>query len=541
MCFRKKTIIDERSNMRGQSSLIVVLVALLMRAGLAQADVSSTACALMPGQQENHANGSRERVGNYGVVYKGKNPPKEPESPCQEVVSRKEVAESLDVSNMLYSGRTVTDNSSKMLEVPESFKQFDGKDFVTAKTPPEIDFTIIPVEPRWARVYHNQYESGWWGHYCQSEYYPENKKFYAAVADHGTYDAHLYLLEYDAVAKKTKCLPEFNYSVGRGKNRFGDGIIHGWLDFYRSKDLPRPNIWFCTYWAKFPEPTEQDYATGYDGGHIVSYDPVTEEFVDYGAPIPRTSWVYHRVDTRRGILYAVSFRNEFLVWDINSQRTEWAGCLPNSMVWNNRSLMVDSKGGCAYTSNSDANDKMHRLIRYNHATKRFALMDCHMPTNQATGTVDPLRAHTRDCDPDGLFWCVTSSGELFTFNPECSEIIDKGINWPGAARYCCSIERSPKGRYLYYNVMSEKNYSPVIQLDTKTGTKKVLAFLYPYYHEKYGYMPTGSYSFRLDDKGETLFMVWSGAFIKPVEKIGTDFWGHCSVMFMRIPASEREE
>ena len=487
--------------------------------------------------QRRDLNTSPSHVGKYGLVYKGKTPPKQPEAPCQEVLSRKEVAESLDKNNMLYSGRTETDCSPKMLEVPASLRKYAGN-FVVAKTPPEIDFTIIPVEPRWARVYHDQYHSGWWGHYCQSEYNPADKKFYTAVADHGAYDARIYLVEYDPAARKVKCLPEYNLSVGRDKTKFGDGIIHGWLDFYQSKDLPRPHLWFCTYARETPKLSEKDYATGYDGGHIVSYDPVTKEYVDYGAPLPRTSWPFHRIDTQRGVLYAVSFCNEFLVWNISSQKAEWAGYLPNGMVWQNRALMVDSKTGRAYTSNGDPNDKLQRMIRYDYSTKRFTLLDCHLPINPVPGA--RLRGHTRDRGPDGLFWCLTEAGELFTFNPDSEEIVDKGLNWPGDARFACSIERSPGGRYLYYSLRSAVS-SPVIQYDTQTGTKKVLAFLYPYYHEKYGYLLTGSYALRLDDKGENIFIVWNGAFIKPVENLGVDFWGHCSVTYLKIPATEREE
>ena len=79
----------------------------------------------------------------------------------------------------------------------------------------------------------------------------------------------------------------------------------------------------------------------------------------------------------------------------------------------------------------------------------------------------------------------------------------------------------------------------VVQFDTKTGTRKVLAFMFPYYYEKYGYIPAGSYSIKLDDRGERLFIVWDGAFIEPKESLGTDFWGHCSVMLLHISESER--
>ena len=62
----------------------------------------------------------------------------------------------------------------------------------------------------------------------------------------------------------------------------------------------------------------------------------------------------------------------------------------------------------------------------------------------------PMRAQTRKLGPDGLFWCVTSGGQLFTFDPKKEEIIDKGRNWPGAQTYACSMDRSPGGRYVYY-------------------------------------------------------------------------------------------
>ncbi len=81
----------------------------------------------------------------------------------------------------------------------------------------------------------------------------------------------------------------------------------------------------------------------------------------------------------------------------------------------------------------------------------------------------------------------------------------------------------------------------MIQYDTKTGIKKILAFLRPYYYETYGYIPTGSYSLKLDDRGENLFMLWNGAFTDYAPDIGVKCFGHCAVMFMHIPESERME
>ena len=265
----------------------------------------------------------------------------------------------------------------------------------------------------------------------------------------------------------------------------------------------------------------------------------TEEFVDYGAPLKRASWPYHRVDTQRGILYGVSYNNEFLAWDINEQKTRWAGFLPDGMKWYNRSIMLDEVDGSVYTINALETDTERHMLRYEPDRNRFTLLDCHMPQNEITGTIDPMRTQERHRGPDGLIYGVTNSGQLFAFDPVNEVILDKGIDWPGDQRYVCSLERSPDGRYLYYQVQNYKDGTPLIQYDTKTGKRKVLAFLRDFYYDKYGYIPAGSYSIKLDDSGEKLFMVINGAFMDYSDDLGTERWGHCSVMVLNIPASER--
>ncbi|MBN1292647.1 MAG: hypothetical protein JXB48_12475 [Candidatus Latescibacteria bacterium] len=80
--------------------------------------------------------------------------------------------------------------------------------------------------------------------------------------------------------------------------------------------------------------------------------------------------------------------------------------------------------------------------------------------------------------------------------------------------------------------------APVIQYDTNTGTKKVLAFLHPYYHEKYGFVNGGSYCFTLSRDGSTLFIVFNGAFDEVKDK---DTFGNPCITVVHIPESERLE
>jgi hypothetical protein len=478
-------------------------------------------------------------VGRYGIVHRGTVAMPVSDTLCAVEQARRATARRLDRERLLDSARVVIDSSTALLNIPKHLNIFSGKEFSVAQAAPVIEFGLIPVEPKFFSELSQRDVSGWWGNYAQSNYIAETDRFYAAVGDHGQLGACINIAEYDPAARHIRCLPEINRTLGRRDDQFGDGIIHGWLDFYQSQDLHAPHLWFCTYWSRFPEPTESDYATGYDGGHIMSCDVRTGDIIDYGAPLPRASWPYHRVDTRRGMLYAVGMNREFLAWDINTQRTLYAGYPPAEIDWFNRAILLDETTGKVYTTNNSESDAKRRLICYDPATNRFSRLACHMPKDFRTGRYEPMRAQTRDRGPDGLFWGVTSSGQLFTFDPEREIIKDKGSCWPGDQRYTCSLERSPGGRYVYYAPQTYRDASPVIQFDIKTGKKKVLAFLVYYYFGKYGYIPAVSYSLKLDTAGGRLFMVWNGAFTDLADDIGVGRFGHCSVMLLHIPESER--
>jgi len=325
--------------------------------------------------------------------------------------------------------------------------------------------------------------------------------------------------------------------------------------------LKSPSLWYCTYWAKYNEPDEEDYATGYDGGHIMSYDVLSGDIVDYGVPLKRASWPYHRVDTKRGMMYAVGMFGEFLAWDINKQQTMFAGYLPPGLGWWERAIMIDEETGMVYTSNRDNrynnrgnSDIVKNIIKYDPFKNRFFKLNCTVPpeTEESrfiegakVGSYSHLRAETRKRGPDGLFWCITYQGQLFTFDPAKETTESKGYNWPGEQRYTGSMDRSPGGRYLYYLPGSHghgwSDGSPIVQYDTQTGARKVLAFTYPYFYDKYGYTPGGTFSVKLDDKGERLFILWNGAFVEHTAGRSSDTFGQCSVMVVNIPASERQE
>ena len=496
----------------------------------------------------------------FGKLYKGVNYV-EKETPDNELLpsekERKRIAEKQDKYGLMYSSKVVTDKDKSMLIPPEHIKKFVGKDIIIAKEAPEIDFAIVPERPFFfsAPVVKSKSKipntTGPWSNWSQANYYPKTGKFYSSVGDHGKYNAHIYIVEYDPALKKIKVSTNINKILGRKKTQFAEGKIHGWLNFYPPGS---PNLWFCTYWAKYPEPDEEDYATGYKGGHIMYYNVETGDVADFGVPLERASWPYHRVDTKRGILYAVGMFSEFLAWDINKQKVKWAGYLPAGMKWWVRAILIDDKTGMVYTTNMDPSDPQKHFIKYDPYKNRFYKLKCHPPKNinpvkrGNTGGYNHMRAQTAKRGPNGLFYGVTITGELFTFNPDKEEVKYLGINWPGNERYTTSMARSPKGRYVYYlpgaHGHAYLDGAPVMQYDTKTGKKKVLAFLHPYYYNKYGYIIGGTFSIKLDDKGENLFVMWNGVFDtlehrKSLDR--PDAFGQNSVMLIRIPASERVE
>ena len=501
-----------------------------------------------------------EIVGTRGILHRAPQTTEDPVTPSPGEQKNKEVAERLDKAGLLYTGKVVVDKDAAMLKPPAVVAGYEGAGYTLAKEPPTIEFGVIPVTPLFLNESPVKSKSDVsneptpWANWGQATVDTRTGKFYGSVGDDGKYDARILLVEYDPATKVIKCLPEVNKVLGRTKQHFSDGKIHGWLDWYQSKDIDTPHLWFCTYWTKYKEPDDEDFETGYDGGHIVSCDVLTGDMVDYGAPVKRSAWPYHRVDTKRGILYAVGMFGEFLAWDINSQTTLWAGYLPKGMGWWERALLIDETTGMVYTSNRDTEaDPEHHLIKYDPHRNRFTQLECHMPMTTGPvsgkgepGTYSAMRAQTRHRGPDGLFWGVTHGGQLFTFNPDTEVVEDKGPNWAGEQRYTASMERSPGGRYLYYMPGAHghgySDGSPLVQYDTQTGKEKVLAFFFPYYFEKYGYTAGGTFSIVLDERGERLFIVWNGAFIENSGNVaGGDTFGQCAISLVHIPESERPE
>ena len=69
-------------------------------------------CSLQKNDSESVELGT-EKVGNHGIMHRGIETVEAPVTPTPEERKKKEVAERLDTSGLLYSGKVVTDKDKK--------------------------------------------------------------------------------------------------------------------------------------------------------------------------------------------------------------------------------------------------------------------------------------------------------------------------------------------------------------------------------------------------------------------------------------------
>ena len=136
---------------------------------------------------------------------------------------------------------------------------------------------------------------------------------------------------------------------------------------------------------------------------------------------------------------------------------------------------------------------------------------------------------------------TNGDGRLWRFNTRTEHIEEMGKAAVGSQDYVTSIDVDPAGRYLYYvpgaHGASEKDGSPVVQFDVKMRTKKIVAFLQPYYQAKYGYVPLGTYSSALSPEGDKLYITWNGN--RSGLRRGRFAWDGVALTVIHIPKSER--
>lgn len=448
-----------------------------------------------------------------------------------------------DKLNILHQAEVKTDSSPLFITIPSDYP--GEKDFDVAKTPPTIDFTVIQGFDPWYLPPFEYSKGGGaysgWGDVTKG---PDGC-FYFSIGNHMSYGGTAYIVKYDPSKKRQSIVVNLKKVAGYSDKVFGDGKFHGNPDIG-----PDGDMWLLSYFGPFP--TKEDLNTTYRGSWLIHYNIFSGKAENLGIPLEGESWPYHTFDPQRGLLFGVgSLKGYVITYDTKERRMIYGGAPADTITWFERCVLLDSDSGIIYSTDSkiypgkgliDKYSGEQRLVKYERRNNTFTRMKSVVPPNPVTGALTPTRAHTEVKDDRGAFWCFDVSGAIFKFFPAEDRTESVGINWGKAGAYTTNMCFSPKKRYIYYVPGADgsvyKCGTPVIQYDTSTNRKKVIAFLRDFYLEKYGYNPVLTYGVELDKKGESIFFYISGHFTTKELRYGV---GRPTIFHVHIPASERVE
>ncbi len=421
-----------------------------------------------------------------------------------------EVKSALEYPPTLPGGeQMVTDTSPDFLkplkDLPEGV--------TVAKKPPTIDFAFFPEQTYAARPWSN------WGESVMHE-----GKYYCAIGDHLAPQGNAFVFEYDPATKKIRTIldlkkllniPEGHYAPGKVHSRLGVGK-DGWL--------------YCTTHRGSTTITTDEYH--YKGDWIVRCKPATDEReIVQAAPVPKHCLPCAHLDPDRLILYGGSAVGsnadksgiQFWAYDLANRKMIYSG--PDGPA---RAMMVSKSTGKVYYTPGATDSPLMRFDPKSGAA----------PV-KIEGTIG-IRAAT-DETPNGKIYTAAQTGgsgcELFEFDVKTEKARSLGPAAVGTEQYVACLSAEATGKYIYYAPGAHgggyRDGSPVVQFNTQTGKRKVIAFLHPFYEEKYKVAVHGTYAVSVTPDGSQVFICWNAA-------RGVKGWDCCALTAIQIPASERE-
>jgi len=405
----------------------------------------------------------------------------------------------------------VTDTSDTLIKVPEGVKLHEG--VTVAKVAPTIDFAYFPGQT---------YAGNPWSTWGESLF--ANGKYYASVGDHRAPAGTAFIYEYDPAKKEFRQIIDVQKLLALPEGHYAPGKIHTTLTM--GKDGA---IYFGTHRGSTRVTTDQYH---YKGDWIIRVDPKSgkSEAVARG-PVSKHCIPTGILDPERLIFYGGTAPGEgkdegdsvhFFAYDVEKKKVlcDVTDGPPRAMIF------AKSTGRVYYVQASGKS-----LMRYDPAKGG--------DPEKIPGEIG-LRAAS-DETKDGIVYTVSSGQkgipELFAFDTKTEKVTPLGLAAVGVVGYITALKIDPTGRYLYYipgaHGGADKDGSPVVQYDTKTKSKKVIAFLNPYYKDTHGVAPVGTYSYALSPDGADLYVTWNST------RPGVKAWDVVTLSVIHIPAAER--
>lgn len=438
--------------------------------------------------------------------------------------ARRPAAPKVEVSYppMLPDGKqVVTDTSEAFLKPAETLRE----GVAIAKTPPTVDFLYYPGQNYEGKPWSN------WGDGLAAK-----GKYYSAIGDHLAIGAKgdgshgkgaAFVFEYDPAKKSLKQLVDTAKFLNMPEGHYTPGKIHSRIDMGSDGWL-----YYSTHRGSASATNDKYH---YQGDWILRTHPESgkTEVVVHG-PVLKHCIPNSVLDPDRLIYYGGTAAGsdapeqgiQFFAYDCKNRKLLYAG--PNGPA--RYMIFARSTGRLYYVpGNSDG-----LLMRYD--PKQGGT-----PVEVPNSTIG-VRAATQET-PDGFVYTASigqgkADADLWSFNTKTEETKRIGQASVGSQGYIASIDADPTGRYLYYTAgahgSGDRDGTPVVQFDVKTGGKKVIAFLHPFYQEKYGCTLKGTYSTAIDPAGDKLYITWN------VNR-GSKAWDSCGLTTIHIPASERQK
>jgi len=384
-----------------------------------------------------------------------------------------------------------------------------------AKTPPTIEFAFIPGQ---------DYKGNPWSAWGDSTF--ANGKYYTAYGDHKAPGGNAFIYEFDPIKKSFRQLCDIRKLLDLKEGMYTPGKVHTTLSVASDGW-----IYFATHRGSTGITST---AQGYNGDWIIRCHPETakSEIVAEGV-VPKHCIPTGFLDPKRLIFYAgtapptadKTAKIHFFAYDVKNKKL-----LCDVEDGPARAMIFSLATGKVWYNEGSS----EKLMRYDPATGGNPV--------EVPGMIG-VRAASQET-ADGMVYTVSNGqgggdANLYSFNTKTEAIEMISSMQVGVSKYITSLDVDPTGRYLYYvpgaHGGAEKDNSPVVQFDLKTKTRKVIAFLHPYYQETYGATPSGTYSVALSEKGDTLYVSWNTNRSTTVK-----VWECMAMTAIHIPESERK-
>jgi len=411
--------------------------------------------------------------------------------------------------------QVVTDRSKKFLRPTAELKP----GVKIAQTPPEVDFLYYPGQD-----YPGNPWSAWGDGLVVGETY------YSAIGDHKAPGGNAFVYRYDTAGKRLRQLVDLRRVLQMPDGHYTPGKIHSRIDLGDDGWL-----YFSTHRGSTRVTTDEYH---YRGDWILRCEPEQNRVeIVAQAPLARQCMPTSVLDPVRRIFYAGTadgdYRNkrvQFLAYDTVRRKL-----LYHDDRGPRRYMIFARSTGRVYfvpTEPDGTCPSPGRLVRFDPEQPGRPV-----PIDAQLG----LRSATQET-PQGIVYTVDGDN-LWAFDVRKERAKHLGPAVVGGETYVTSIDADPKtGRYLYYiagaHGGSYRDGTPLVQYDVNTRSRKVIAFLHPFYSEAYGFVPMGTYSSAVSPEGDKVYLTVNGNCGGGPE--GRIRFNTCALLVVHVPESERQ-